>query len=91
MQREMDAMEETIVGRNKPYQLELFYYPCIFMYKLKSSPGLIYDWKSRLFALGNLAKEGIHYQSDEISSSVLSYDSLRTVISLATGNNWDLH
>ena len=68
-----------------------FYYPCIFMYKLKSSPGFIYDWKSRLVALENLAKEGIHYQSDEISSSVFSYDSLRTVISLATGNNWDLH
>ena len=68
-----------------------FYYPCIFMYKLKSSSGFIYDWKSRLVALGNSAKECIHYQSDEISSSVFSYDSLRTVISLATGNNWDLH
>ena len=61
------------------------------MYKLKSdSSGFISDWKSRLVALGNLAKEGIHYQSDEISSSVFSYDSLRTIISLATGNNWDL-
>ena len=62
--------------------------PAMFTYKLKSDKsGFISEWKSRLVACGNLAKEGIHYQSDEISSSVFSYDSLRTVVSLATGNN----
>ena len=92
MQREMDAMEKKKVWKetdNLP--LGTIPLPCMFMYKLKSdSSGFISDWKSRLVALGNLAKEGIHYQSDEISSSVFSYDSLRTIISLATGNNWDL-
>ena len=63
----------------------------MFTYKLKSDKsGFISEWKSRLVACGNLAKEGIHYQFDEISSSVFSYDSLRTIVSLAIGNNWNI-
>ena len=74
MQREMDAMEKKEVWEETDkLPLGTIPLPCMFMYKLKSdSSGFISNWKSRLVALGNLAKEGIHYQSDEISSSVFS-------------------
>ena len=63
----------------------------MFTYKFKSDkPGFVSEWESRLVACGNLAKESTHYQSDEISFSVLTYDSLSTVVSLATGNNWNI-
>ena len=92
MKRELDAMKRKDVWEEvTSLPLGTIPLPCMFTYKLKSDKsGFISEWKSRLVALGNLAKEGIHYSSDEISSSVFSYDSLRTVISLATGNNWKI-
>ena len=49
--------------------------------------GFISEYKPPLVCCGNLAKEGVHYQSDEPSSSVFTYDSLRTLVSIATANN----
>ena len=93
MKRELKAMKDKDVWEevtNLP--IGTIPIPAMFTYKLKSDKsGFISEWKSRLVACGNLAKEGIHYQSDEISSSVFSYDYLRTVVSLATGNNWNIH
>jgi hypothetical protein len=61
----------------------------MFIYKIKSDIlGFISEYKSRLVCCENLAKEGVHYQSDELSSSVFTYDSLRTLVSNATHNNW---
>merc|ERR1711965_1217267 len=92
MKRELKAMKDKNVWEEVTIlPIGTIPIPAMFTYKLKSDKsGFISEWKSRLVACGNLAKEGIHYQSDEISSSVFSYDSLRTVVSLATGNNWNL-
>ena len=64
--------------------------PCKFVYKLKtSSDGCISEW-NRIWALGNLSKEGIHYESDELSYSVFTYDSLMTFDFIASANEWGL-
>ena len=92
MEKELDTIEKMGVWKETSYLPKgEFPLPCKFVYKLKlSKDGCISEWKSRLCALGNLSKEGIHYESDELSSSVFTYDSLRTLVSMATANNWSL-
>ena len=93
MERELNAMKRKEVWDEvTELPLGTVPLPCMFTYKIKTdSSGFISEYKSRLVACGNLAKEGVHYQSDELSSSVFTYDSLRTIISTATANDWGLH
>ena len=80
MEKEHGTIEKMGVWKETSYLPKGEYsLPCKFVYKLKtSSDGCISEWKSRLCVLGNLSKEGIHCESDELSSSVFTYDSLRT-------------
>jgi hypothetical protein len=92
MERELGAMKrKEICDEVSELPIGTIPLPCMFIYKIKSGMlGFISEYKSRLVCCGNLAKEGGHYQSDELSSSVFTYDSLRTLVSIATGNNWAL-
>ena len=92
MQIELDTIRDMGVWEEETYLPRGTQpLPCKFVYKLKtSSSGFISQWKSRLVACGNVSKEGIHYDPDEISSSVFTYDSLRTLISIATANGWGM-
>ena len=50
---------------------DCFPLPRKFLHELKiSSDGNVAQWKSRLVAYSNMSKEGYHYGSDEISSSI---------------------
>ena len=79
MEKELNTIEKMGVWKETSYLPKgEFPLPCKFVYKLKtSSDGCISEW-NRIWALGNLSKEGIHYESDELSSSVFTYDSLMT-------------
>ena len=92
MERELGAMKRKEVWDEvSELPIGTIPLPCMFIYKIKSDMlGFISEYKSRLVCCGNLAKEGVHYQSDELSSSVFTYDSLRTLVSCATANNWAL-
>ena len=91
MEKELGTIEKMGVWKETSYLPKGgFPLPCNFVYKLKtSSDRCVSEW-NRIWALGNLSKEGIHYESDELSSSVFTYDSLRTLISMATANEWGL-
>ena len=86
MERELGAMKiKEVWDEVSELPIGTIPLPCMFIYKIKSDMlGFISEYKSRLVCCGNLAKEGVHYQSDELSSSVFTYDSLRTLISIAT-------
>ena len=79
MEKELDIFEKMGVWEETSYlPKEDYPLPCKFVYKLKtSSDGCISEW-NRIWALRNMSKEWIHYESDELNSSVFTNDSLMT-------------
>ena len=68
MERKLDAMKRKEVWEEvTELPIDSIPLPCMFVYKIKGDEsGFISEYKSRLVACGNLAKEGVHYQSDEL-------------------------
>ena len=65
---------------------------CKWVYKLKcDKDGNIYKWKSRLVAKGFSEILGQSYEANEVYAPVCSYDTLRTMLSLANQKDWSLY
>ena len=63
-----------------------------WVYRIKrDKDGAIAKFKSRLVAKGFSEILGQSYMSDEVYAPVVSYDSLRTMLSIANQRGWDLH
>ena len=65
MERELNAMKRKEVWDEvTDLPIGTIPLPCMFVYKIKGDKtGFISEYKSRLVACGNLAKEGVHYLS----------------------------
>ena len=64
---------------------------CRYVYKIKyNSAGEIARYKARLVARGFTQRPGIDYDETEVYAPVCSYDSLRTVLSIATARDYEI-
>ena len=65
---------------------------CKWVFKLKcDKDGNIAKWKSRLVAKGFSEILGQSYEANEVYAPVCSYDTLRTMLSVANQKNWNLY
>ena len=59
--------------------------------KIKTeSDGQIEKFKARLCMLGNLQKEHVHYDPENVYSPVMSYDSFRTLLAIGAAADYEL-
>ena len=57
-----------------------------FVYKIKQTDtGLLKKFKARYVARGFTSREGIEHDADMVFAPVMTYDSMRTIISIAAG------
>lgn len=90
MEREYDALEETGTWELVPKPPKAHVIDSKWVYKTKSSEdGSKGTQKARFVARGFSQKEGIEY--DETWSPVTRMTSIRTVLSLAASEDWELH
>ena len=65
---------------------------CKWVYRIKTDQhGRIAKYKARLVAKGYSEVLGDSYQADEVYAPVCSYDTLRTMLSVANQRGWHLH
>ena len=63
---------------------------CRWVYKIKTnSAGEISRWRARIVARGYSQRPGIDYNEEEVYAPVVSYDTLRTCLSIATATDYD--
>ena len=62
---------------------------CRWVYKIKTtSSGDISRWRARIVARGYSQRPGIDYNEEEVYAPVVSYDTLRTCLSIATATDY---
>ena len=62
---------------------------CRWVYKIKTtSSGEIARWRARIVARGYSQRPGVDYNEEEVYAPVVSYDTLRTCLSIATATDY---